>query len=216
MPGEGRNLIRGSLCKPACIGAGFRRAHPGTDRNPGISRFRLVRFLLVALLPLASCKLPTVNVATPEPIKVDVNMRLNIYQYRGEEKDKPDEAQVSYEEAVVRQRNRMAEVQTLKNNRLVGEDHRGMLHLREKPAGDWGSKVEDAVDKENEDRMILIRHEAKESNKQVHQVEAAHWKANIEKAFKGEWIEVPGDKPDTFKWIQAAGPKGKGRAEKKP
>lgn len=167
-------------------------------------------------LVVTACKLPTVNVATPEPIKVDVNMRLNVYQYRGDDSAKPDEAQAGYEEAVVRQRNRMAEVQTLKNNRLVGEDHRGMLHLREKPAGDWGSQVTEAVKKENEDRMILIRHEAKESNKQVHEIEAARWKANIEKAFKGEWIEAPGDKPDTFKWIQADGPKGKQRSEKKP
>ena len=180
-------------------------------RHPGA-----IAVFLACGLVVTACKLPTVNVATPEPIKVDVNMRLNVYQYRGDENAKPDEAQVGYEEAVLRQRNRMAEVQTLKNNRLVGEDHRGMLHLREKPAGDWGRNVEEAVKKENEDRMLLMRHEAKESNKQIHEIEAGRWKANIEKAFKGEWIEVPGDKPDTFKWIQAEGPKGKGHAEKKP
>jgi hypothetical protein len=165
---------------------------------------------------VTACKLPTVNVATPDPIKVDVTMRLNVYQYRGDENAQPDAAQAGYEEAVIRERNRMAEVQTLKNNRLVGEDHRGQLHLREKPAGEWGKQVEDAVNKENEDRVILMRHEAKESDKQIHEIETAHWKTNIEKAFKGEWIEVPGDKPDTFKWIQAEGPKGRPAAEKKP
>ena len=166
-------------------------------------------------LLVSSCKIPTINVGTPDPIKVDVNMRLNIYQYRGDENAKPGEEQVSYEEAVVRQRNRMADVQTLKNNRLVGEDHRGLLHLREKPAGDWGKHAEETVNKENEDRMTMMRHEAKEADKQIHEIEAARWKANIEKAFKGEWIEVPGDKPDTFKWTQAQGPKEKPAAEKK-
>ncbi len=165
---------------------------------------------------VTACRLMTVNVATPEPIKLDVTMRLDVYQFRADENAAPSEAQLSYEEAVVRQRNRMAEVQTLRNNRLVGEDHRALLHLREKPAGDWGRHAEEATNKENEDRMILMRHEAKESNKQLHEIEAMHWKANIEKAFKGEWIEVPGDKPSTFKWIQAEGPKPKSPEEKKP
>ena len=177
---------------------------------------RPITLSLACALLISSCKLPVVNLGTPEAIKVDVTMRLNIYQYRGDENAKPGAEQISYEEAVVRQRNRMAEVQTLKNNRLVGEDHRGMLHLREKPAGDWGRQVEESVNKENEDRTIMIRHDAKEADKQIHEIEESRWKGNIEKAFKGEWIEVPGDKPNTFKWAQAEGPKKKAEAEKKP
>ena len=171
---------------------------------------------LTCVLLITACKLPVVNLATPEAIKVDVTMRLNIYQYRGDENAKPGAEQVSYEEAVLRQRNRMAEVQTLKNNRLLGEDHRGLLHLREKPAGSWGQQVEQTVNKENEDRAIMMRHDAKEADKQVHEIEAARWKGNIEKAFKGEWIEIPGSSPNTFKWIQAEGPEKKAEAEKKP
>ena len=178
--------------------------------------FIIIAGFLGCGLLITACKLPTINVGTPDPIKVDVNMRLNVYQYRGDENAKPDEAQLTYEEAVVRQRNRMADVQTLKNNRLVGEDHRGLLHLREKPAGDWGKHAEETVNKENEDRLIMMRHDAKEADKQIHEIEAAAWKGNIEKAFKSEWIEVPGDKLDTFKWMQATGPKEKQAAEKKP
>lgn len=181
-----------------------------------MARLSFTAICFAVALTVSACKLPIVNVATPDPIKVDVTMRLDVYQYRGDESSKPGEAQVSYEEAVIRRRNRMAEVQTLKNNRLVGEDHRGQLNLREKPAGEWGRQVEEVVKKENEDRTIILRHEAKESNRQVHEVEAAHWKTNLEKAFKGEWVEVPGDKPDTFKWIQAEGPKTKASGEKKP
>lgn len=177
---------------------------------------RPITLSLACALLISSCKLPIINLATPDPIKVDVTMRLNVYQYRGDENAKPGAEQISYEEAVVRQRNRMAEVQTLKNNRLVGEDHRGMLHLREKPAGDWGRQVDESVNKENEDRTIMIRHDAKEADKQIHEIEESRWKGNIEKAFKGEWIEVPGDKPNTFKWAQAEGPKKKAEAEKKP
>ncbi len=162
-----------------------------------------------ALLFLSACDSFKVNLSAPDPIKVDVNMRLDVYQYRGEEPSKPDAAQVSYEEAVTRQRNRMAEVQKLKDNRLVGEDHRALLHLREKPGGEWGTYVESAVTTENEDRTLLMRHAAQESNRALHEVQEEQWKLRTEKAFKGEWIEVPGEKDKTFKWIQAEGPKTK-------
>ncbi len=164
---------------------------------------------LVLGLALCSCKLPVVNLGTPEPIKVDVNVRLNVYQYKGEEPTAPNAEEKGYEEAVERQRNRMSEVQQLKDNRLVGEDHRSLLHLRTKPAGEWGTYVERTVKEENEDRMILMRRAAKDSNRALHEVQDEQWKLRSEKAFKGEWIETTGDKPDTFKWTQATGPVSK-------
>lgn len=174
-----------------------------------------------ALFFLSSCETFKVNLSSPDPIKVDVNMRLDVYQYRGDEPGKTDAAQVSYEEAVTRQRNRMAEVQKLKDNRLVGEDHRGLLHLREKPGGEWGTYVERTVATENEDRILLMRHAAKEGNRALHEVQTEQWKLRTEKSFKGEWIEVPDDKEKNYKWIQALGPKpkketGEARPEEAP
>lgn len=166
-------------------------------------------FLAGLLFFLSACETFKVNLSSPDPIKVDVNMRLDVYQYRGEEPGKPDAAQVSYEEAVTRQRNRMAEVQKLKDNRLVGEDHRSLLHLREKPGGEWGVYVERTVTAENEDRLLLMRHAAQENNRALHEVQDEQWKLRTDKAFKGEWIEVPAEKEKTFKWIQAEGPKPK-------
>jgi len=171
---------------------------------------------LVLGLALCSCKLPVVNLGTPEPIKVDVNVRLNVYQYKGEEPAAPNAEEKSYEEAVERQRNRMSEVQQLKDNRFVGEDHRSLLHLRTKPAGDWGNYVEKTVKEENEDRMILMRRAAKDSNRALHEVQDEQWKLRADKAFKGEWIEVPGDKPDTFKWAQSSGPAPKTATKESP
>lgn len=166
-----------------------------------------------ALFFLSACDTFKVNLTSPDPIKVDVNMRLDVYQYKGEEPGKPDAAQISYEEAVTRQRNRMAEVQKLKDNRLVGEDHRGLLHLREKPGGEWGTYVERTVSTENEDRTLLMRHAAQEGNRALHEVQDEQWKLRTDKAFKGEWIEVPDEKEKNYKWIQATGPKPKKEAE---
>ncbi len=170
---------------------------------------RLLLFLPLLVLPaLTACKtLPAVPLITPEPLKVDLNMRLNVYQYRGEEPGNKEELR-SLGEAVERQRNRMAEIQELKNNRIVGEDHRGLLQLRQTPAGEWGDYVKRTVGEENTDRTLLMRNEAKESNRALHEVQAEAWRLRADQAFKGEWVEVAGQSPGTFEWVQSAGPKG--------
>ncbi|RBP38493.1 uncharacterized protein DUF1318 [Roseimicrobium gellanilyticum] len=169
--------------------------------------------LAFLLLGLSSCKSFKVDLQSPEPIKVDVNMRLDVYQYKGDEPEKPNEEQARYDEAQTRIRNRLAEIQTFKNNGLVGEDHRGLLFLREKPAGEWGDRVEKEVNEENEDRNLMIRHEAKASNRAMHEVQEEFWKQRTNRAFHGEWIEVAGDKPNTFKWVQSDGPREKPTAD---
>lgn len=155
------------------------------------------------LLCLSACKtLPEVPLTTPKPLEVNLNMRLDIYQYRGDEPlDK--EAAKSAGEATQRMRNRMEEIQTLKNNQLVGEDHRGMLVVREVPAGDWGPQMKKAVAAENEDRMLLMRRKAKESNRPLHEVESEQWRLRTQQAGSGEWIEVPGATPGSFQWKRA-------------
>ncbi len=134
---------------------------------------------LAAILCMSSCKtLPEVPLTTPKPLEVNLNMRLDIYQYRGDEPlDK--EAAKGASEATTRMRNRMVEVQTLKNNQLVGEDHRGLLQIREVPAGDWGPQMKKAVTAENEDRMLLTR-------------------LRCGQAETGEWIKIPNTKPGPF------------------
>lgn len=185
------------------------RFSPAASEALPARRRHLAAIPAAAFLPLAACSLPPINLSTPEPIKVDVTMRLDVYQYKGDEPTAPDAAQTSYEEAIERQRNRMAEIQKLKDNRFVGEDHRGLLHLREKPAGDWGTYVERTVNAENEDRMLLMRREAKESNRALHEVQQEQWRLRTDKAYQGEWIEIPGEKSNTFQWTQSTGPKTK-------
>jgi len=163
----------------------------------------LILCLLAVLL--TSCKtLPAIPLTTPEPLKVDLTMRLDVYQYRGEEPGDKAEL-VSISEANERLRNRMAEIQELKNNRIVGEDHRGLLNLRQTPAGDWGDYVKRTVEEENNDRTLLARQEAKDSNRPLHAVQTENWRLRTDHAFKGEWIEIPAKTPGTFEWTQATG-----------
>ena len=179
-------------------------------------------FLLISACCLVSCKtLPEIPLTTPKPLEVNLNMRLDVYQYRGDEPvDK--EAARTIGEATQRMRNRMEEIQTIKSNRFVGEDHRGLLQLREVPGGTWGDYVKQTVAAENEDRLLLMRNEAKESKRALHDVEQEQWRLRSEKSFPGEYIEVPGDTPGSFKWVQAEGVKPKeevkaeAKAEPKP
>lgn len=162
---------------------------------------------LSSLLLLVGCKnLPAIPLTTPEPLKVDLTMRLDVYQYRGDEPGDKEEIR-SVGEASERQRNRMAEIQELKNNRIVGEDHRGLLSLRQTPAGEWGDHVKRTVEEENTDRTLLMRNEAKESNRPLNEVEQEAWKLRTDQAFKGEYIEVAGKTPGAFEWVQATGKK---------
>lgn len=164
---------------------------------------------LLPLLLLTGCKtLPAIPLTTPEPLKVDLTMRLDVYQYRGEEPGNKEEIR-TVGEAVERQRNRMAEIQELKNNRVIGEDHRGLISLRQTPAGTWGDYVKRTVEEENTDRTLLLRHEAKESNRPLNEVEIETWRLRTDQAFKGEYIEVAGKTPGAFEWVQATGQKEK-------
>jgi hypothetical protein len=163
--------------------------------------------------------LPDINIATKEPIKVDIQMRLDVYQYSGDEESKP-EADVEYADAVKRQRDRMAQVTDLKNNRWVGENHLGLLSVRLLPAGDDGKWVRTTVDDENKDRMILMRNAANSRKVMLHKIQEEQWKQRTEASFAGEWIEIAGEREGTFKWEKKegeldAGKKGEPEAEKK-
>lgn len=163
---------------------------------------RLLLFLAAAALP--ACKtLPQIPITTPKPLEVNLNMRLDVYQYRG---DEPQDKQAlkNASEATDRMRNRMEEIQTIKNNQLVGEDHRGLLQIREVPSGDWGAQVKKAVAAENDDRMLLMRQKAKDSNRPLHEIEDEQWRLRTEQADTGEWIEVPGTTPGSFQWKRVA------------
>lgn len=154
---------------------------------------------------LTACQLPDVNLTTRDPLKVDVNVRLDVYQYSkppDAAAGQPPPAALTVEEVRERQRNRSGEVQTLKNNRLVGENHRGLLTIRELPAGEHGEWVKKVVQGENDDRVFLLVEQARKENLQMHEVQTRAWQLNVERAFPGEWIEVPGEKEGLYKWVQ--------------
>jgi uncharacterized protein YdbL (DUF1318 family) len=159
--------------------------------------------LLVACSLLGGCKAPTVNLATSEPIKVDINMRLDVYQYSSPTTKKaqgPPAAQTPE----ARRKNRMADIQQFKNERLVGEGHEGLLVIRTKPEGEYGDYVRVTVEEENADRMELMKSLAESQKTSLPEIQGKQAELWRNRSFKGEWIETP--EPDgSWKWVQKEG-----------
>lgn len=156
---------------------------------------------------LSGCKAPTINLSTNDPIKVDIAMRLDVYQHN----PPPSESTIAKPVAVKpdgseaeRRKNRAADIQVFKNSRLVGEGHDGLLVILTQPAGDYGGYVRRAVADENADRLAQMKVQAGAQHRplpDIQKEQAALW-AN--RSFKGEWIEVR--QPDgAYQWAQKQG-----------
>ena len=161
---------------------------------------KLRALFLSAALALAACNSIPIDVGTKEPVKVDIAMKVDVYQHSdpsGPKKAPP----VPVADIAKSRRTRMGEVQILKNSRLVGENHAGYLELRTVPPGEYGDYVKTTVEAENSDRARLIEKLAKEKNSPVSQSERQQADLFQKSAFPGEWIEVP-DAEGKFAWKQ--------------
>lgn len=160
--------------------------------------------IFLPILLAAGCKIPEVNLATTEPLKVDIKVDLNVYQHATpEEAAKADAADEAVEQTEKRKYNRAAEIQELKNQRYVAETHRGVLLLRQEPAGTYGAYVKKVVEDENTDRIKLMTAAAAKARRELHEIMQEQYAATVQSAHAGEWIEVPDPaKPESYKLEQ--------------
>ncbi len=165
--------------------------------------------LPVLLLILAGCSTPSVNLSTPDPIKVDIAMRLDVYQHAPPAGDKKPAAKPVAEstgggDPQERRRNRMADIQQFKNSRIVGEGRDGLVVIRVETPGDYGDYIRKVVAEENRDRMTLMKATAEKEKISLPEVQNRQASVWQKMAFKDEWIEVP-DKSGGWKWVQKEG-----------
>ena len=150
---------------------------------------------------LTACAVPTVNLATPQPIKVDIAMRLDVYQHAKESSKKSTSSVSTATDPAEARRNRMADIQTFKNSRLVGEGRDALLAIRVETPGDYGDFIRKTVDAENADRMALMKSDAEKQKTSLPQIQIKQASLAAKLAFKGEWIEVVKD-DGSAEWIQ--------------
>ncbi len=107
----------------------------------------LAAFSGALAVALSGCSLPQIQLGTPEPIQVDINMRLDVYQYEEGTKQSPTATPtpVPSGDLAMRREDRAADVQVFKNSRLVGEGADGLLVILEETQGDYGDFVRDTV-----------------------------------------------------------------------
>ncbi len=162
----------------------------------------IVRVLVMAAaLFSGGCQGPTVRLATPEPLVVDINMRVDIYERGpGSPAAKPA-PRADLPAADARRRSRVGDIQTFKNSRLVGEGRDGLLSVLSRPEGSYGAYVEKTVAEENADRLVVMRQLAAERELPLADVQAQQGELWRNRSFSGEWIEVPQDN-NTWRWVQ--------------
>ena len=146
----------------------------------------LLTCFLASAFILSGCA-PTVNLATPDPIKVDVNVRLDVYQKTPVTKAKDEQSSL---EVAANRRLRSGEIQVLKNNGVVGEDRDGYLAMRKEPTDPKFLKyAQDILSAENADRAFLYLSNAQAQNKPLEMVEKDYAQLWDDRAFPGEWIQ---------------------------
>ena len=130
-------------------------------------------------------------------------MKLDVYQHGQSALQKTAAvAEPGTPEAIQdRRRLRLGELQPLKNSRLIGENHLGLLEVRNPTPGEYGDYVNKIVAAENKDRLALMESMAKTQNIALAAVEKQQAETAQHSAFNGEWIEI--QKPDgTYAWTQ--------------
>ena len=175
-------------------------------RNPQPVKYLAISLCLLTLT--SGCKAPTVNLGTAEPIQVNIDMRLDVYQHSNPSKPAaqatPKPEAVTAADPATRRRNRMADIQTFKNSAYIGEGKDGLVSLQKLPEGDYGDTVRKTVEMENADRLEQMKDIAetrKVSLVEIQNEQAALWR---NRAFKGELIEVEVE-PNVWKWTAKEG-----------
>jgi uncharacterized protein YdbL (DUF1318 family) len=139
--------------------------------------------LVVGSLGLGGCA-PTVNLATPQPVKVDIGVRLDVYQKSAPGKAKEEQSNL---QIAADRRLRTGEIQALKNDRVIGEDRDGYLDVRNPPADPkYLAYAKSVVDAENADRSALYLSNAQTQAKPIELVERDYAQLWRDRAFPGE------------------------------
>ena len=162
---------------------------------------RGARVIMLAAMLGAGCQAPTVNLSTPDPIVVDINMRVDIYERGGGSSAAKPSPSADLPAADARRRSRMGDVQTFKNSRLIGEGRDGLLVVLSRPEGAYGAYVEKVAAEENTDRLLVMRQLAAERKMSLADVQAQQGELWRNRSFSGEWIETQQDN-NTWRWVQ--------------
>ncbi len=160
--------------------------HPEGKKSNGGWKRGVTGGLVLLAACLAGCA-PTINLATPEPVKIDVGVRLDIYQKTPLTKAKDEQSSLT---VAANRRLRSGEVQQLSSQHIIGEDRDGYLALKTPPKDPVQlANAQKIVADENADRAFLYLANAQAQNEPLEMVEGNYAKLWRDRALAGEWIQ---------------------------
>lgn len=168
-----------------------------------------------------------VSVQAPDkPIKVDVTMRLDIYQHierdidsvekiiSGKEdkqsfldrfidqayaEDREDQLPPEVEKAALRRRQRKEELMKWQAKGVIGENRLGFVVIRNQKEA--SPPIEDLIESENKDRLIIFEAIAKKNGTSLQQVQTIYVNRHLHPdAPKGTPLEIFNEKTGTYEW----------------
>lgn len=187
------------------------------------------KYFLIILSMFLSLGCARVRVEAPrEPIKVDVSMRLDIYQHVTKDIDtienmvsgaqeksnlKDTHSFLNYfvttafaqgelgpevESAALRRKNRHSELESWETQGLIGENKLGMVEIRLSVKSN--PAIEELVNAENGDRMIIYQGVSRKNNAPLEDVQKLYAKRLHADAPAGTPIEILDETDNEYKW----------------
>ena len=189
---------------------------------------KIILLLLVGLIFTLGCA--RVMVETPkEPIRVDISMRLDVYQHiikdiddienivsGSEKKSESNDSQslLDYficnayaqeglspevEQAALRRKERRPELISWQEKGIIGENRSGLLEIRDSKGAN--ASLEQLVKEENTDRMIIYQAVARKNNVSVEEIQKIYAERLQDDAPSGSAIEVLNEATGVYEWV---------------
>lgn len=171
---------------------------------------------------LTACGCAKVNIATSKPLKVDINMRVDVYQHVAKDVESIEDQiygsskkqinAISFIESVYAQegspelnsaiqarRARAATIEDLFRKGYIGENKDAYVELRAKdgPAG-----IQTVVSEENKDRSVIYAATAQKNGADILSVQKAFFDDHYKRASAGSWFQVFDETKGAYEWKQ--------------
>ena len=159
-----------------------------------------------------------------DPIKVDISLRVDVYQHVAEEAKSIEEqifqsddgaqffnifavreayAADPVQEAIERRKVRVTEIEYYFQKEFIGENHRGYLEMMPtQMLPETKKKILDLIKEENKDRKTIYAHVAQKNGADIVNTEKIFFKDHYERAPKGYWFEVFDGAQGKYVWEQ--------------
>jgi uncharacterized protein YdbL (DUF1318 family) len=176
-------------------------------------------FIVLSAVVLLSCA--KVNLQTSQPLKVDINMRVDVYQHVAKDvesiqdqiygkSEKKINAISLFEEAfaqdqselsaaVARRKDRKDKIWDYFSKGYIGENRDALLVVRD-VSGSARTEVESAISEENRDRDIIYNATAQKNGAALDQVRKVFFDDDYNRAGSGFWFEL--NKGGAYTWVK--------------